>query len=87
MRRSVGSKLAWALTGTLLVAALGSCGLKGDLYLPEPEKAAAAEQTRNTGNTDATQAITTTSNGTATAADEDKETTAGKPSAGTPPQP
>ena len=34
-------KLCRTLFGTLLVLTLVSCGMKGDLYLPEPEKTAA----------------------------------------------
>ena len=82
----VAGRLGRVLTGILLVAALGSCGLKGDLYLPEPEKAATADQTVNSGNT-GTNSTTVTTPSTAIAADEDKEKTAGKPSEGASPQP
>jgi predicted small lipoprotein YifL len=79
----VAGRLGRVLTGILLVAALGGCGLKGDLYLPEPEKAATANQTVSSGTT----STTGTSPNTAIAADEDEEKTAGKPSEGTSPQP
>jgi predicted small lipoprotein YifL len=82
----VAGRLGRVLTGILLVAALGGCGLKGDLYLPEPEKAATANQTVSSGNT-GTTSTTGTSPNTAIAADEDEEKTAGKPSEGTSPQP
>ena len=82
----VAGRLGRVLTGILLVAALGSCGLKGDLYLPEPEKAATADQTVNIGIT-GTNSTTVTTTSTAIAADEDKEKTAGKPSEGISPQP
>lgn len=87
MTRPDHGKWARALTGAMLVAALTSCGLKGDLYLPEPEQAAAADQTRNPDSIDTTKAITTTANGSATAADEDNKKTAGQPSEGTSPTP
>jgi len=86
MIRSI-AKLARAITGALLIAALTSCGLKGDLYLPEPEQAGTAGQTPNTDETAATKAITPAPNGAATAADEDIEKTAKKPSESAPPQP
>lgn len=82
----VAGRLGRVLTGILLVAALGGCGLKGDLYLPEPEKAATADQTVNSGIT-GTNSTTVTTPSTAIAADEDKAKTAGKPSEGTSPQP
>lgn len=87
MTRCISGKLARALIGTLLVAALTSCGLKGDLYLPEPEQAGAAGQPRDTDETAATKAIMTAPNGVAAAADEDTETAAGKPSESAPSQP
>jgi len=82
----VAGRLGRVLTGILLVAALGGCGLKGDLYLPEPEKAATADQTVSSGNTGTTSTTVTTPS-TAIAADEDEEETAGKPSEGASPQP
>jgi predicted small lipoprotein YifL len=82
----VAGRLGRALTVVLLVAALGSCGLKGDLYLPEAEKAGVVNQTVNSGNT-GTNSTTGTSPNTAVAPDEDEEKTAGKPSEGTSLQP
>jgi predicted small lipoprotein YifL len=40
MINSAAGRLLRILLGVLLIAGLTSCGLKGDLYLPEPEKTA-----------------------------------------------
>ena len=86
MIRSI-AKLARAITGALLIAALTSCGLKGDLYLPEPEPAAATNQDRNADETDAANGITTVPNEPAVATDEDRVKAVRKPSESASPQP
>ena len=86
MMSLLAGRFVRVLTGILLVASLGSCGLKGDLYLPEPDKAATADQTVNSGNT-GSNSTTGTSPNTAVEADEDAKKTADKPSEGTSAQP
>jgi len=88
MIRSAAAKLTWVLTGTLICVAVSSCGLKGDLYLPEPEPAAATGQNLNADKPDAAKAITTAPSGAAAAAaDEDKPKVVSKPPESAPPQP
>lgn len=72
--------------GIVLVALLSNCGLKGDLYLPEPEKAA---QEGSVGSASAEQpddAAAATSVTSETADDKDEKARA-KQSGGTSNQP
>ena len=88
MIRSVAAKLTWVLTGTLVGVAVSGCGLKGDLYLPESEPAAATGQNLSADKPDAAKAITTAPNGAAAAAaDEDKPKVVSKPPESASPQP
>lgn len=86
MISSAACKVVRAFIGALLVAALTNCGLKGDLYLPEPEEVA-NDQTGKPDSTDSAKEVTTTPGESSTAVDEDKEKTVGKPPEGALPQP
>ena len=82
MINMVVGRLTQALTVILLVAALSSCGLKGDLYLPEPEKPAATDQAVNPDNTETSNVA-----GTSISTAEDEEKPTDKAAEGTSPQP
>jgi predicted small lipoprotein YifL len=86
MINSRAGRLLRILIGSLLVAALSNCGLKGDLYLPEPEQATSdAAQDEATAD----KAVDTSADASQTdeSKGDDEEKTAGEQPAGTTPQP
>jgi predicted small lipoprotein YifL len=86
MTNSRAGQLLRILIGSLLVAALSNCGLKGDLYLPEPEKAA-SDAAQDAATADKAVDASADASQTDESNDDDEEKTAGEQPAGATPQP
>ncbi len=86
MTNSRAGRLLRILIGSLLVAAISNCGLQGDLYLPEPEKAA-SDVTQDAANADKAVAAPAAASPTDESNDDDEEKTSGEQPAGATPQP
>lgn len=79
MIHSVFDRLLRISFGIALVALLGSCGLKGDLYLPEPEKAVEQVSPESTSADQPDASVTATSATSGTADDQEEKARAKQP--------
>jgi predicted small lipoprotein YifL len=86
MINSSAGRLLRILIGSLLVAAISNCGLKGDLYLPEPEQAA-SDVTQDEASADKAVDAPTAASQTDESSDDDEEKISGEQPAGAAPQP
>jgi predicted small lipoprotein YifL len=86
MINSRAGRLVRIVIGTLLVAAVSNCGLKGDLYLPEPEQAA-SDAAQDEATADKAVDASADASQTDESDDDDEEKTAGEQPAGATPQP
>ena len=79
MIHSVFGRLLQVSIAVALIALLSNCGLKGDLYLPEPEKAADQGSPESTAADQPDTEATDTSATNKTTEDPDEKARAKKP--------